>query len=103
MSTMKKFKKGDQVLVTGGKDKGKTGEIVVVDGKKWTVVVKGVNLYKRHRKATQNTPGGIQSIERPLPVAKVMIVEAGKPVRVGLRRDDAGKVTRISKKTGKAL
>lgn len=103
MSIMKKFKKGDQVLVTAGKDKGKTSEIVKVDSKKGTVVVKGVNMYKRHRKATQNTPGGILSIERPLSVAKVMVVEAGKPVRVGLARGKDGKVSRISKKTGKAI
>ncbi len=103
MSIMKKFKKGDQVLVTSGKDKGQTGEILRVDNKKGTVVVKGANLYKRHRKATQNSAGGILSIERALPTAKIMLVEAGKPVRVGLSRDKSGKVTRISKKTGKTI
>jgi large subunit ribosomal protein L24 len=100
---MKKFKKGDQVLVTAGKDKGKTGEILRVLSEKNAVIVKGANLYKKHRKATQNTPGGIISLERPLATAKVMLVEAGKPVRVGLRRDKTGKVERISKKTGKTL
>lgn len=100
---MKKFKKGDQVFVTGGKDKGKTGEITKVYPKKGTVVVKGVNLYKRHRKATQNTPGGILSLERPLPTAKIMVVEAGKPVRVGLSRDKKGTVSRVSKSTGKKI
>lgn len=101
--SMKKFKKGDQVLVTAGKDKGKTGEILRVITAKQAVVVKGANMYKRHRKATQNTAGGILSLERPLSTAKVMLIEDGKPVRVGLKRDKAGKVERISKKTGKAL
>lgn len=100
---MKKFKKGDQVLVTSGKDKGKTGEILRVIPGKDTVVVKGANLYKRHRKATQNTPGGIISLERPLSTAKIMVVEAGKPVRVGLKRDKKEGTVRVSKKTGKTL
>ncbi len=100
---MKKFKKGDQVLVTGGKDKGKTGEIMQVFTKQDTVLVKGVNLYKRHRKATQNTPGGILSLERALPTAKIMLVEAGQGVRVGLKHSKDGKLERVSKKTGKTI
>lgn len=100
---MKKFKKGDQVLVTAGKDKGKTGEILKVLTAKNAVIVKGANLYKRHRKATQNNPGGILAIERALSTAKVMLIENGKPVRVGLKRDAKGKVERVSKKTGKTL
>lgn len=100
---MNKFKKGDQVIVTAGKDKGKTGEILRVNKEDNTVVVKGANLYKRHRKATQNNAGGILSIERALATAKVMLVEGGKPVRVGFKRDAKGVVVRISKKTGKEL
>lgn len=100
---IKKFKKGDQVLVTAGKDKGKTGEVIRVINKRNAVVVKGANLYKRHRKATQNSQGGIITLERPLPTAKLMLVEEGKPVRAGFKRDKKGTVTRISKKTGKKL
>lgn len=99
---MKKFKKGDIVLVTGGKDKGKTGEIIKVLPKKDTVVVKGVNLYKRHVKPTQNTPGGMVARERPLSTGKVMVTVGGKPVRLGLKQSKSG-LTRINKQTGKAL
>lgn len=100
--TIKKFKKGDQVLVTSGRDKGKSGEILRLFPKHGTAVVKGVALYKRHRKATANTQGGIIEQERALPLAKLMVVEAGKPVRLGLKRGVDG-VKRISKKSGKTL
>lgn len=100
---IKKFKKGDQVLVTSGRDKGKTGEIMKLFPKKGTALVKGVALYKRHRKATQNSGGGIFETERPVPFAKLMLVEEGKAVRVGLKRSQDGQTIRISKKTGKNL
>lgn len=83
---MKKFKKGDVVLVTLGKDKGKTGEIIRVFPKSDTVIVKGANLYKKHVKPTQNTEGGIVTKERPLATAKISHVQDGKPVRFGQRK-----------------
>lgn len=102
MTNLKKFKKGDQVLVTSGRDKGKTGEILRLFPKKGTALVKGVALYKRHRKATREQAGGIIEAERPVPFAKLMLVEGGVAVRVGLKTE-AGKTVRISKKTGKTL
>lgn len=99
---MKKFKKGDQVLVTSGRDKGMKGPIIRVLSDQDKVVVQGANLYKRHIKPTQNREGGIKSIERPLPTAKIMILVGDSPVRVGLKRTQTG-VTRINKKTGKAI
>lgn len=83
---MKKFKKGDVVLVTGGKDKGKSGEIMRVFPKKDSVIVKGANLYKKHVKPTQNTQGGIVSRERPLSTGKISHVENGKQVRFAQRK-----------------
>ncbi len=83
---MKKFKKGDVVLVTAGKDKGKSGEILRVFPKKDTVVVKGANLYKKHVKPTQNTQGGIVARERPLSTGKISHVENGKQVRFAQRK-----------------
>jgi large subunit ribosomal protein L24 len=78
---MKKFKKGDVVLVTAGKDKGKTGEITRVFPKKDSVIVKGANLYKKHVKPTQNTEGGMVSRERPLSTGKISHTQDGKQVR----------------------
>lgn len=83
---MKKFKKGDVVLVTGGKDKGKTGEIMRVFPKKDTVIVKGANMYKKHVKPTQSTEGGMVSKERPLSTGKISHVENGQQVRFAQRK-----------------
>ena len=83
---MKKFKKGDLVLVTAGKDKGKTGEIIRVIPKSDSVVVKGANLYKKHVKPTQNVQGGIVSRERPLSTGKISHVENGKQIRYAQRK-----------------
>lgn len=96
---MKKFKKGDVVLVTAGKDKGKTGEIMQIFPKKDSVIVKGANLYKKHVKPTANTEGGIVSRERPLSTGKIMLTIEGKPVRVGLKVEKSGLI-RINKSTG---
>lgn len=82
---MKKFKKGDVVLVTGGKDKGKTGEIMKIFPKKDTVVVKGANMYKKHVKPTQNTQGGMVSRERPLSTGKISHVQDGQQIRFSQR------------------
>lgn len=78
---MKKFKKGDVVLVTAGKDKGKTGEITKVFPKSDSVIVKGANLYKKHVKPTQDKEGGMVSRERPLSTGKISHTEGGKQVR----------------------
>ncbi len=83
---MKKFKKGDTVLVTAGKDKGKTGEIMRVFPKKDSVIVAGANLYKKHVKPTQNTQGGVVSRERALSTGKISHVQDGKPVRFASRK-----------------
>jgi len=82
---MKKFKKGDLVLVTSGRDKGKQGEIIKLFPREDKVLVKGVSLYKRHVKPQGNREGGIVSRERPLPTAKIMIMVDGKPVRASKR------------------
>lgn len=99
---IKKFKVADQVIVTAGKEKGKTGKITKLFPKQDRVLIKGVNLYKKHRKPTQDQAGGVVELERPLPTASIMLVEDGQPVRVGLKRDKTG-LKRISKKTGKTL
>lgn len=71
---MLKLKKGDHVKITLGKDKGREGDIERVIGKENTVVVPGVNIYKKHVKGQQGQPGGIFEIPRPLNVAKVALI-----------------------------
>ena len=83
---MKKFKKGDVVLVTAGKDKGKSGEIMRVFPKKDTVIVKGANMYKKHVKPTKESQGGIVSKERALSTGKISHVQDGQQIRYNQRK-----------------
>lgn len=94
-----KIKKGDKVIVLAGKDKGKTGEILSVDAKNNKVVVAGINMVKKHKKPTNSTPGQIVSVEKPMDVSNVSLMEDGKPARVGFKIED-GKKVRVFKKTG---
>lgn len=96
---MFKFKTGDEVLITAGRDKGKKGKIEKVLVGENKVVVTGVNLYKRHRKATRNQKAGIYEITRPVDVANVAIIcpKCSKPTRVGFVQEGKNKF-RICKK-----
>ena len=81
-----KIRKGDTVIVTAGKDKGKQGKVEKVFASQENVVVTGVNQYKRHaKKRDEKTPGGIIDIIKPLPVANVALVcpKCKKPTRIG--------------------
>ena len=104
MATKFKIKKGDQVIVITGRDKGKKGEVLEVMRTKSRVRVQGVNMVKRHRRATQNDAGGIISIEAPLHISNVAHVdpESGAATRVGFEVKDGEKV-RVAKRSGTAL
>ena len=99
-----KIKKGDQVVVITGRDKGKKGEVIEVLRAQSRVRVQGVNMVKRHRRATQNDAGGIISMEAPLHISNVAHVdpESGAATRVGFEVRDGEKV-RVAKRSGKAL
>ena len=99
-----KIKKGDKVVVLSGKDKGKTGEVTKAFPKDSKVIVSGVNVATRHRKATQANPqGGLDRFEAPLHVSKVAIATAdGKPTRVRFETQD-GKKVRVAVKTGEKI
>ena len=94
-----KIKKGDTVQVLSGNDKGKKGEVLEVMPKDSKVVVKGVNVRKRHVKAAPNKEGGIVASEFPIHSSIVNIVcpKCGKHTRVGYVIED-GKKFRICKK-----
>jgi large subunit ribosomal protein L24 len=99
-----KIKKGDQVIVLSGKDKGRTGEVVKSLPKEDKVVVSGINVAVRHRKASQANPqGGLERSEAPMHVSKVAHVTAdGKPTRVRFEERD-GKKVRVAVKTGEVI
>ena len=99
-----KIKKGDQVIVLSGEDKGKTGEVVKSMPKESKVVVQGINLVKRHTKPSQTTPGGIVTKEAPINVSNVAIVDpkTGKATKIGYKEVD-GKKVRVARKSGEVI
>ena len=100
-----KIRKGDQVVVLTGKDKGKTGEVIRAMPKESKVVVSGVNVHARHRKPSQTNPqGGIERKEAPLHVSNVAIADpkGGKATRVRFETRD-GKKVRVAAKSGELI
>jgi large subunit ribosomal protein L24 len=103
---MKRLRKGDQVVVLSGRDKGRKGEIkqVLADG---SVLVEGVNVAKKHQRANpqRNEQGGILEKEMPLAGAKVAVWNAakGKGDRVGFKTLADGKKVRVFKSSGEQL
>ena len=102
---MKKLRKGDQVVVLSGKDKGRTGEITRVLEN--TVLIQGVNVAKKHQRGNpqKNQPGGLLDKEMPLHVSKVAIWNAGskKADRVGVKTLTDGKRVRFLKSNNEVL
>lgn len=94
-----KIKKGDEVIVRTGKDKGKKGSVIRVIPSENKVVVSGVNLSKRHSAPKQGNPGGIIEKEAPLHISNVGIKDpkSNKPTRVGSKILDDGSKVRYAK------
>ena len=100
-----KIKKGDKVVILSGKDKGKHGEVTKAFPKESKVIVAGINIATRHRKATQANPqGGLERSEAPLHVSKVAIEDpkTGRPTRVRFEIKD-GKKVRVAVKSGEVI
>jgi len=105
---MANIKKGDTVEVIAGKDKGVTGKVLEVIKRDSRVIVEGVNRVKKHTKQTQTdrgvNVGGILTIEAPIDLSNVMLVDAdGQATRVGFRKDEDGRNVRISRRSGKDI
>ncbi|MEK9828530.1 MAG: 50S ribosomal protein L24 [Rhodospirillales bacterium] len=102
---MQRIRKGDQVAVLAGRDKGKRGEVLRVIPADSRVVVQGVNVVKRHRKPTQMSAGGIEEIEAPIHVSNVAHIDpdSDKPTRVGFKTLEDGTKVRFSKRSGDVL
>ena len=96
-----KIKKGDEVIVIAGREKGKKGKIAQVITAESRVVIEGVNKVKRHTKPSRTSGGGIIEKEAPLHISNVMLVDpkSGKGTRVGYKIEGENKV-RIAKRSG---
>jgi len=98
-----KLKTGDLVKVIAGSNKGSEGKILKIVTKDYRAIVEGVNMVSKHVKpSAQNPQGGINKFEAPIHISNLMLVENGKTVRVGFRKDGEKKV-RFSKKTNNVI
>jgi large subunit ribosomal protein L24 len=104
-----KIKKGDEVVVIAGKDRGVKGKVIAADPVRNRVVVEGVNRVTKHTRVTTTgrgaKAGGIEHVEAPIHASNVMVVDGeGTATRVGYRHDDeSGRNVRVSRRSGKDL
>jgi large subunit ribosomal protein L24 len=111
MAKAMRIRRDDTVLVTAGKDKGKTGRVIRTEPGGRRVFVEGLNMVKRHqrprsvREAQKGQTGGIIEKEGPIDVSNVMLVDPtdNKPTRIGVRVGDDGARQRYAKRTGKTI
>jgi len=97
--------KGDRVRVIRGEDKGKEGQVLRVVPRKGRVVVEGVNVVKKHKRATPQAEGGIIEFPAPIHLSNVMLLDpkSGEPTRARRRVDKDGTVERIAVKSGQPI
>ncbi|TDJ62838.1 MAG: 50S ribosomal protein L24 [Proteobacteria bacterium] len=100
-----RVRRGDNVVVITGRDKGKTGEVLRVDRERNRVLVQGVNMMKRHQRPTQTSPGGINEFEALIHVSNIAVVDpkTDKPTRVGYKTLDDGRKVRVAVRSGEVI
>ncbi|MFP4097487.1 MAG: 50S ribosomal protein L24 [Alphaproteobacteria bacterium] len=100
-----KIKKGDQVVVLTGRDKGAKGEVLDIIPSARRIVVQGVNLVTKHQKPTQVSAGGIQKKELPIHISNVALADpkTGEATRVGYKTLKDGKKVRVARKSGETI
>ena len=101
---IKKYKKGDEVIVRVGKDKGKIGKISKIINSADKVVISGVNVSKKHQKPSQESKGGIVDKEMPIHISNLSFYDRvqNKGIKVGFKISNNKKV-RINKSSGKEI
>jgi large subunit ribosomal protein L24 len=100
-----KIRKGDSVIVTTGRDKGKRGEVFRVMPKDARALVRGVNLVRRHQRQSAAQEGGIVSKEAPIHLSNLALLDPkdGKPTRIGFKTLEDGRKVRIAKRSGEEI
>ena len=101
----RKIKIGDSVVVLTGKDKGKTGEVLRVLTKDNRAIVQGVNVAKRHTRASAGSQGGIVDKELGIHISNLGLADPkdGKPTRVGFKKLDDGRKVRVASRSGEVI
>jgi large subunit ribosomal protein L24 len=102
---MSNIRKGDNVVVISGSDKGKKGSVLKVFPKENRALVQGVNMVKRHQRQTQTQQAGIVSKEAPVQLSNIAHVDpkSGKATRIGLKTLGDGRRVRFAKKSGEVI
>ncbi len=105
MAGASKIRKGDQVVILNGREKGRKGEVLRVLRKDGRVVVQGINVVKRHSRPQAGNPGGVIEKEASLALSNVALVDpkTGEATRVGFRFLDDGRKVRFAKKSGEVV
>ncbi len=105
MAVKLKIKKGDKVVVTAGRDRGKTGEVIKVMPKDNRALVGGVNMVKRHQRPEGVQQGGIIDKEAPIHISNLALQDpdGGKPTRVGFKFLEDGRKVRYAKRSGEVI
>ncbi|MBX7146377.1 MAG: 50S ribosomal protein L24 [Alphaproteobacteria bacterium] len=100
-----KIKKGDQVILLSGKDKGRKGEVLKVLREESRVIVQGINMVKRHTKQSARSTGGILEKESSVHISNVAHIDpsSNKPTRVGYKTLSDGRKVRFAKKSGETI
>ena len=100
-----KLKKGDEVIILAGKDKGKRGKITKVYPRILKALVSGINKVKKHQKPDNNQPGGITDKEMPIHVSNLAFFDSktNKGIKLGYKFNSKSKKIRISRSTGKEI
>jgi len=102
---MSNIRKGDNVVVITGSDKGKKGSVLKVFPKENRALIQGVNMVKRHQRQTQTQQAGIVSKESPIQLSNIAHVDpkSGKATRIGLKTLSDGRRVRFAKKSGEVI
>ena len=105
MNNKIKLKKGDEVIILAGKDKGKTGKIIKVQPLNNKAIVSGINKVKKHKKPDNNQPGGIIEKEMPIHISNLSYYDAAlkKGVKIGFKFSDKNKKIRFNKQNQKEI
>jgi large subunit ribosomal protein L24 len=106
MAVKVNIKRGDQVMIIAGNERGEKGKVLFVDVEKYTALVEGKNIVSKHAKpTTENPQGGITKKEAPIHLSNLMMLDpkSGKPGRVGRKKDKKGQTVRYIKSTGEEI
>ena len=105
MATKLKIKKGDNVVVITGRDKGKSGTVLRVLPKESRVLVQGVNMVKRHTRPSAGQQGGIVEKELSIHVSNIALVDpkTSKPTRAGFKVLDGDRKVRVARRSGEVI